>query len=60
MTVFNGLPSHGLLVHFLVVMVPLTALLEIVCALWPACGEGRSCGSRWSLGCHLQGCRARR
>ncbi|MDT5209943.1 MAG: hypothetical protein QOF67_2358 [Mycobacterium sp.] len=28
MTAFDGLPSHVLLAHFLVVMVPLTALLE--------------------------------
>ena len=36
MTVVNGLPAHVLLVHFMVVLVPLTALLEIVCALWGA------------------------
>ena len=36
MTAINGLPGHVLLVHFLVVLVPLTALLEIVCAVWPA------------------------
>jgi len=36
MTVINGLPAHILLVHFVVVLVPLTALLLIVCALWPA------------------------
>jgi uncharacterized membrane protein len=41
MTVFDGLPSHVLLVHFLVVMVLLTALLEIVCALWPAVRRGQ-------------------
>lgn len=35
MTVINGLPAHILLVHFIVVLVPLTALLLIVCALWP-------------------------
>jgi ABC-type branched-subunit amino acid transport system permease subunit len=35
-TVISGLPAHVLLVHFIVVLVPLTALLEIVCALWPA------------------------
>ena len=33
MTVINGLPAHILFVHLLVVLVPLTALLEIVCAL---------------------------
>lgn len=40
MTVINGLPAHVLLVHFLVVLVPLTALLEIVCALWPGVRRG--------------------
>ena len=34
MTVFNGLPVHVLLVHALVVLVPLTAVLEMLCALW--------------------------
>ncbi len=32
----NGLPAHILFVHFIVVLVPLTALLVIVCALLPA------------------------
>ena len=36
MTVVNGLPAHVLLVHFVVVLAPLTAVLVIVCALWPA------------------------
>ncbi|WP_428340461.1 DUF2231 domain-containing protein [Mycobacterium sp.] len=36
MTTISGLPAHVLLVHALVVLVPLTALLEILCALWPA------------------------
>jgi hypothetical protein len=36
MTEINGLPAHILLVHFMVVLAPLTALLVIVCALWPA------------------------
>jgi hypothetical protein len=35
MTEINGLPAHALLLHFIVVLVPLTALLLIVCALWP-------------------------
>jgi hypothetical protein len=35
-TVINGLPAHVLFVHFVVVMVPLTALLLVVCVLWPA------------------------
>ena len=36
MSTFNGLPAHVLLVHFIVVLAPLTAILAIVCALWPA------------------------
>lgn len=36
LTTISGLPAHVLLVHALVVFAPLTALLEIVCALWPA------------------------
>ncbi len=36
MSTFSGLPAHPLLVHFLVVLVPLTAILAILCALWPA------------------------
>jgi hypothetical protein len=35
-TVVSGLPAHVLFVPFVVVLVPLTALLEIVCALWRA------------------------
>jgi uncharacterized membrane protein len=41
MTVFSGLPSHVLFVHFLVVLMPLTAVLEMVCALWPAVRRGQ-------------------
>jgi hypothetical protein len=33
---FHGLPAHILLNHFLIVLTPLTALLAIVCAVWPA------------------------
>jgi hypothetical protein len=40
MNIINGLPAHALLVHFVVVLVPLTALLEIVCGLWPAARRG--------------------
>ncbi len=40
MTVIHGLPAHVLFVHFLVVLAPLTALLEITCALWPAARRG--------------------
>ncbi|GAB7072033.1 hypothetical protein H7J06_02780 [Mycobacterium hodleri] len=36
MSTFQGLPAHILLVHFIVVLAPLTAALAIVCALWPA------------------------
>lgn len=36
MSTFNGLPMHPLLVHFIVVLAPLTAVLAILCALWPA------------------------
>jgi hypothetical protein len=32
----NGLPAHILLNHFVVVLAPLTAILAVVCALWPA------------------------
>ena len=32
----NGLPAHPLLVHFLVVLAPLTAVLAVLCAVWPA------------------------
>lgn len=35
MTTFNGLPAHILLVHFVVVLAPLTAILAIICSLWP-------------------------
>ncbi|MGA9489665.1 MAG: DUF2231 domain-containing protein [Mycobacterium sp.] len=36
LTTISGLPAHVLLVHAMVVLAPLTALLEIMCALWPA------------------------
>ena len=36
MTTIAGLPAHPLLVHLIVILVPSTALLEILCALWPA------------------------
>jgi hypothetical protein len=35
-TTIWGLPAHALLVHAIVVLAPLTALLEILCAFWPA------------------------
>lgn len=36
MTTITGIPAHALLVHAMVVLAPLTALLEMLCALWPA------------------------
>lgn len=36
MSTFQGLPIHALLVHFIVVLAPLTAILAILCAVWPA------------------------
>jgi hypothetical protein len=36
MTTITGIPAHALLVHAIVVLAPLVALLEIVCAFWPA------------------------
>jgi hypothetical protein len=35
-TTIAGLPAHALLVHALVVLAPLTALLEMLCSVWPA------------------------
>ena len=32
----NGLPTHIILVHAVVVLVPLTALLVLLCVFWPA------------------------
>ncbi|MGY6022658.1 DUF2231 domain-containing protein [Streptomyces spinosirectus] len=34
MSLVNGLPAHVLLVHFVVVLVPLTALALVLCAVW--------------------------
>jgi ABC-type branched-subunit amino acid transport system permease subunit len=36
MTTISGMPAHALLVHAIVVLAPLVALLEILCAFWPA------------------------
>jgi len=48
MTTVNGLPSHVLFVHFIVVLAPLTALLAILCAVWqPA--RRRLVGWCWDL-----------
>jgi hypothetical protein len=35
MSLVNGLPAHVLLVHFVVVLVPLTALALVAAAVWP-------------------------
>ncbi|WP_405653986.1 DUF2231 domain-containing protein [Streptomyces sp. NBC_00019] len=39
MGLINGLPAHVLLVHFVVVLVPLTALALAVCAIWPSAAQ---------------------
>ena len=39
MSLVNGLPAHILLVHFVVVFVPLTALALVVCAVWPRAAQ---------------------
>jgi magnesium-transporting ATPase (P-type) len=39
MTTITGIPAHALLVHAIVVLAPLTALLEMLCAVWPAARE---------------------
>ena len=39
MSTFNGLPIHPMLVHFIVVLAPLTALLAVLCAVFPAVRE---------------------
>lgn len=36
MTTVAGLPAHALLVHAIVVLAPLTAVLAMLCAVWPA------------------------
>ncbi|MCV7227728.1 DUF2231 domain-containing protein [Mycolicibacterium komossense] len=36
MSTINGLPAHVLLVHLIVVLAPLTAVLAIISAVWPA------------------------
>lgn len=36
MTTIAGIPAHALLVHAIVVLAPMTALLGILCAVWPA------------------------
>lgn len=41
MDIIGGLPAHALLLHFVVVLAPLTGALEILCALWPAARRGQ-------------------
>jgi hypothetical protein len=36
MSTIAGLPAHILLLHFVVALVPLTAILLILCTVWPA------------------------
>ncbi|MBC2644530.1 MULTISPECIES: DUF2231 domain-containing protein [unclassified Rhodococcus (in: high G+C Gram-positive bacteria)] len=36
MSTVNGLPAHVLLVHFIVVLAPLTAIGVVLCSVWPA------------------------
>src|SRR4051794_38395489 len=36
MSTINGLPAHVLLVHAIVVLLPLSAVLLVLTALWPA------------------------
>lgn len=36
MSTLQGLPAHILLNHFVIVLLPLTAILAILCAVWPA------------------------
>ncbi|GGR83811.1 hypothetical protein GCM10010269_23640 [Streptomyces humidus] len=36
LTVVNGLPAHVLIVHFVIVLVPLSALALVVGAIWPS------------------------
>jgi hypothetical protein len=40
MTIIGGLPAHALFLHFVVVLAPLTAALEIVCGFWTAARRG--------------------
>ncbi|MFE9882972.1 DUF2231 domain-containing protein [Streptomyces sp. NPDC005784] len=39
MSLVNGLPAHVLLVHFVIVLVPLTALALVLCAIWPKAAQ---------------------
>ncbi|MFI9357994.1 DUF2231 domain-containing protein [Streptomyces lydicus] len=39
MSLVNNLPAHILLVHFVIVLVPLTALALVVGAIWPTAAQ---------------------
>lgn len=47
LTVINGLPAHVLIVHFVIVLVPLSALAVVVGAIWP--GAARRMGAALPL-----------
>ncbi|MFE6691024.1 DUF2231 domain-containing protein [Streptomyces sp. NPDC057743] len=34
-SLFDGIPTHVLFAHFVVVLVPLTAVAAVACAVWP-------------------------
>ncbi|WP_054814941.1 DUF2231 domain-containing protein [Nocardia arizonensis] len=40
MDTINGLPAHVLLVHAIIVLIPMTAVLLVVAAVWPAARRG--------------------
>ncbi len=50
-TTVNGIPAHPLVVDAVIVLVPLAALLLVVCAAWPSVmrrrvpARSRSCGA---------------
>lgn len=39
LTVINGLPAHVLFVHLVTVLMPLVALVLVVCAVWPKASQ---------------------
>ncbi|MCF4136294.1 hypothetical protein L1856_04490 [Streptomyces sp. Tue 6430] len=43
LSLVNGLPAHVLFVHFVIVLVPLSALAVVAGAIWP--GAARRMGS---------------
>lgn len=44
LTVVNGLPAHVLVVHFVIVLVPLSALAVVVGAIWPSAARRMGVG----------------